>query len=54
MLASSSELLGIVYDLFNVKPTDRGFTANEALAYAMCALILNFIFVAWMRPRRRR
>jgi len=54
MLASSSELLGIVYDLFNVKPTDRGFTANEALAYAMCALILNFIFVTWMRPRRRR
>jgi hypothetical protein len=54
MFASYSELLTGVYDLFNVQAADQKFSASQAMAWAFCTLLLNFIFVAWMRGGTRR
>src|SRR5581483_12385604 len=56
-LASDSDVLRLLYDFFQVQGSDQNFSAIYAMAFAFAALILNFVFVAYMRgprgPRRR-
>jgi len=52
--ASSAELVRLVDDIFRVQAGDRDFSANQAMAWALCTLVLNFVFVAWMRGSKRR
>jgi hypothetical protein len=52
--ASQSDVLRLLYDFFKVQGSDQNFSANYAMAYALAALILNFIFIAYMRGSRGR
>ena|SRR5437870_7314543 len=53
-LVASSDLLALVYTVFNVPAGDQRFTGEEAMGFALCVVALNFITVAWMQGQRRR